>query len=61
MGNFNVRTTDDEQWLTPPEIIKALGKFDLDPCSPIDRPWDTATTYYNKLMDGLNREWKGRV
>lgn len=61
MGNFNVRTTDDEQWLTPPEIIKALGKFDLDPCSPVNRPWDTATTHYNKLMDGLNHEWKGRV
>ena len=31
-----------DEWLTPPEIIQALGHFDLDPCSPIDRPWPTA-------------------
>ena len=28
----NMRT---EEWLTPPEILKPLGEFDLDPCSPI--------------------------
>lgn len=28
--------------LTPPELIKSLGEFGLDPCSPINRPWDTA-------------------
>jgi hypothetical protein len=26
-----------DEWLTPPEIIAALGQFDLDPCSPINR------------------------
>jgi hypothetical protein len=48
-------------WLTPPEIIKALGKFDLDPCSPINRPWDTATHHYTEVEDGLNQDWFGRV
>jgi hypothetical protein len=36
--------TDD--WLTPPDIIAALGPFDLDPCSPETRPWDTAAKHY---------------
>lgn len=31
-----------DEWLTPPEILLALGPFDLDPCAPIVRPWETA-------------------
>jgi hypothetical protein len=50
-----------EDWLTPPYIIKALGEFDLDPCSPINRPYDTAKKHYNKIDDGLKQEWEGRV
>jgi hypothetical protein len=38
--------TGKDEWLTPPEIIKSLGEFDLDPCSPINRPWDTAKNHY---------------
>ena len=34
-------STGKDEWLTPPEIIKSLGEFDLDPCSPINRPWAT--------------------
>lgn len=41
----NIRKGKDE-WLTPPEIIKALGPFDLDPCAPINRPWSTVTQHY---------------
>jgi len=26
-----------------------MGKFDLDPCSPIKRPWDTAKKHYTEL------------
>lgn len=48
-------------WLTPPEIIKALGEFDLDPCAPIDRPWDTAKHHFTEIEDGLKQEWFGRV
>ncbi len=48
-------------WLTPPGIIKALGQFDLDPCSPIGRPWDTAAKHYTVEDDGLLQPWAGRV
>lgn len=26
------------EWLTPPDLLATLGPFDLDPCSPINRP-----------------------
>jgi hypothetical protein len=35
-----------DEWLTPPEIVKALGTFDLDPCAPAVRPWDTAKRHF---------------
>ena len=50
-----------DEWLTPPELIKKLGEFDLDPCSPIKRPWDTAKKHYTVLDDGLTQNWEGRV
>ena len=50
-----------DEWLTPPEIIKDLGEFDLDPCSPIRRPWDTADLHYTIEDDGLSQPWHGRV
>lgn len=50
-----------DEWLTPPDIIHQLGEFDLDPCSPIDRPWDTAKHHYDKVSDGMLSEWFGRV
>lgn len=61
MKNFNTNTTNNDEWLTPPSIIKALGPFDLDPCSPVNRPWDTATKHYTKEQDGLTQSWKRRV
>lgn len=51
-----VRGAKDE-WLTPPEIIAALGPFDLDPCSPIGRPWDTARRHLTINDDGLALPW----
>lgn len=50
-----------EEWLTPPEIIKALGSFDLDPCAPIKRPWETAHRHFTIEDNGLIRPWEGRV
>jgi len=50
-----------EVWLTPPYILDALGEFDLDPCSPLDRPWDTAKKHYTVEDDGLASPWFGRV
>ena len=50
-----------DEWLTPPEILSALGDFDLDPCSPRPekRPWATAREHYHEL--GLMKPWFGRV
>jgi hypothetical protein len=50
-----------DEWLTPPEIIKDLGPFDLDPCSPIHRPWDTAKEHYTVNDNGLLQAWTGFV
>jgi hypothetical protein len=53
--------TGKDEWLTPPSIIKACGEFDLDPCSPIVRPWATAKHHFTIEDDGLQKEWFGRV
>ena len=52
-----------EEWLTPPEIIRALGDFDLDPCSPTPdkRPWSTAREHFDIRDSGLLKPWHGRV
>jgi len=50
-----------DEWLTPPEILRQLGDFDLDPCAPLVRPWPTARLHYCKADDGLARPWLGRV
>lgn len=49
------------EWLTPPEVIAACGPFDLDPCSPVDRPWSTAAEHYTIEDDGLTLPWFGMV
>ena len=51
----------NDEWLTPPEIVAKPGSFDLDPCSPINRPWPTAGVHYTVLDDGLSQPWHGRV
>jgi hypothetical protein len=50
-----------DEWLTPPEIVRALGVFDLDPCSPVNRPWPTAQRHLTVEDDGLLHEWSGRI
>lgn len=50
-----------DEWLTPPEIVEALGPFDLDPCAATNQPWKTAYNHYIESDDGLSREWRGRV
>lgn len=51
------------EWYTPPEIIRALGIFDLDPCSS-EIAYNlnhSAKNYYTKQDNGLNKEWFGRI
>lgn len=47
----------NDEWLTPPAILEALGPFDLDPCAPIGRPWDTAHRHLTIEDDGLSARW----
>jgi hypothetical protein len=61
IGSHQSANMGKDEWLTPPNIIKALGEFDLDPCSPIHRPWNTAKNHFSILDDGLSRDWSGRV
>lgn len=49
------------EYLTPPYILQSLGEFDLDPCSPIVRPWPTAKKHFTIKEDGLSKSWNGRV
>ena len=56
------RTKDGTiEWLTPPELVKKLGEFDLDPCCPVNPPFVHAKTNYSIKDDGLNKKWFGRV
>lgn len=61
MGGHQSASMISDTWLTPPEIIKALGQFDLDPCTPETMPWNTAVRRYTKSDDGLSQPWHGRV
>lgn len=59
-GHHKTRGRTNE-WLTPPGLLRRLGKFDLDPCSPVQHPWDTASHHYTIDDDGLAYTWRGRV
>ncbi|PXX26262.1 DNA N-6-adenine-methyltransferase Dam [Thalassospira sp. 11-3] len=61
IGSHQSAKMKKDEWLTPPEIIKALGDFDLDPCAPITRPWEMAVKHYTINDNGLSKEWTGRV
>jgi len=52
------RTTD---WITPQQIIQALGPFDFDPCASTSMPWPTASHMNAGPIDGLTIPWSGRV
>ena len=63
MDLFNTKTTPQttDTWLTPPYLLSKLGKFDLDPCAAINRPWDCAAINYTEYENGLSKPWQGRV
>lgn len=48
-------------WLTPPELLAALGPFDLDPCAAVGQPWPTARRHYTVHDNGLAQPWSGFV
>jgi hypothetical protein len=61
MGGHHSAKSGKDEWLTPPWLLKPLGKFDLDPCAPVVRPWDTASKHYTAEDNGLLFDWEGRV
>lgn len=62
MGSHQSAVMISDVWLTPPDIVQALGPFDLDPCAaPEPRPWTTASRHIALPEDGLSAEWSGRV
>lgn len=52
---------ESDRWITPPEILAALGTFDLDPCADESQPWQTAAESYTIHDNGLRKPWHGRV
>lgn len=55
------RTEQKDEWLTPPYVWEALQPFTLDPCSPINPPWNIADINLNITHDGLSAVWSGFV
>jgi hypothetical protein len=53
--------SDRDTWLTPPDLLQQLGPFDLDPCTPLVMPWETAVKRYTPADDGLLQPWAGYV
>lgn len=57
--SFERKAASDE-WYTPKELVDSLGKFDLDPCAPVKRLWDTAKkTLYKRrrwVIERLGRK-----
>lgn len=61
MGGHQSAAMKNDEWLTPPAILAALGAFDLDPCAPVIRPWPTAARHFTTADNGLVQPWAGRV
>jgi hypothetical protein len=65
MGAHQSAGKGEKVWLTPPELIGALGPFDLDPCFSEPRPWNTAAEHYGPDaaggLGGLFADWHGMV
>lgn len=66
IGGHQSAMAGSTTWLTPPNVIEALGgwqSFDLDPCAaPTPRPWFTAWEMNAESDgDGLALDWRGRI
>jgi hypothetical protein len=64
IGSHHSARAGTETWLTPPNVLTALGgadSFDLDPCAAPNQPWPTARQHYTIADDGLALPWTGRI
>ncbi len=48
-----------DEYYTPLEIVRSLGRFDLDPAAASGHP--TADVLYTVDDDGLSKQWQGRI
>jgi len=65
MTDMSVHFSDDtDEWATPPDLLRpldrAVGGFDLDPCSGAEER-SIAPETYSEEDDGLARPWFGSV
>lgn len=61
LGGHQSANMGKDEWLTPPDILQALGPFDLDPCAPVTPPWPIAQRTFSVLDNGLRQPWHGFV
>jgi hypothetical protein len=61
MGSHHSHRAGTVRWLTPPHIVEALGKFDLDPCGAPGHDLAAHTFLLERGDDGLRDPWFGRV
>lgn len=61
IGGHHSHKAGTVEWLTPPEVISALGPFDLDPCAPPVQPYPTAARTFTARENGLLQKWNGRT
>lgn len=61
IGGHHSANAKSNEYVTPEYIIKAIGPFDLDPCSPVIKPWPTAKHHYTIHDNGLVKPFFGFV
>ncbi len=64
IGGHHPPAMKSDDWLTPPDLLEAIGApdfFDLDPCASMGQPWQTADIQFTKVDNGLTKPWHGTV
>lgn len=60
IGSHHSPQAATHDWITPRELLRTLGDFDLDPCQSMTQPWPCAARGYTVVDDGLQQQWLGR-
>lgn len=61
MSSHEHQSPQTDDWQTPPDIIAALPRFDLDPCASDQQRTDTAERKIHWPNNGLAEQWNGAV
>ena len=57
---FSQNVGDNQEYYTHPDLVGALGPFDIDVCTGEFRPWSHAPINYTLKEDGLAQDWGGK-